>query len=123
MRFDLAEPCTGCPFRRTSCPGWTGPFKPDKLIDKIRNGPFPCHRTISHDGQRIEDETLQGCAGAAIFLNNSGEPSASGWTRHQQELLEHAPETVRTNVFETPEQLLAHHRRNANPETGDENTS
>ncbi len=85
MRFDLTEPCAQCPFRRASCPGWTGPWKPAELLEAIRERPFPCHPTITHDNQRIEDDTLQSCAGAAIFLNSSEEPCYTGWTRHHQE--------------------------------------
>ena len=96
MRFDLTEPCTQCPFRRASCPGWTGPWTPTELLEAIRERPFPCHPTISHDDQPVEDDTLQSCAGAAIFLNNSGEPCYTGWTHHHQELLREAAEQTRT---------------------------
>ncbi|MYH29403.1 MAG: hypothetical protein F4137_11225 [Acidobacteria bacterium] len=109
MRFDLTEPCAQCPFRRKSCPGWTGPFEPSGLLEAVRERPFPCHRTISHDGQRIEDDTLQSCAGAAIFLNNSGQSCCSGWTRHHQELLQDAPTKIRESVFKARPELLAHH--------------
>ena len=72
--------CAQCPFRRASCPGWTGPWTPTERLEAIRERPFPCHPTIAHDDQQIEDDTLQSCAGAAIFLNNSGETCYSGWT-------------------------------------------
>ena len=111
MRFDLAEPCSECPFLRASCPGWTGPWTAAKLVEAIRERPFPCHRTISRDDQRIEDDTLQSCAGAAIFLNNSGAPTYTGWTRHHQQQLKNAPAAVRKRVFETQPDLLAHHSR------------
>ena len=111
MRFDLTEPCAQCPFRRASCPGWTGPWTPTELLEAIRERPFPCHPTIAHDNQRIEDDTLQSCAGAAIFLNNSGETCYTGWTQRHQELLHDAPEATRGSVFETQLELLAHHSR------------
>lgn len=115
MRFDLTEPCSQCPLRRASCPGWTGLWKPAELLDAIRDRPFPCHPTISHDGQPIEDDTLQSCAGVAIFLNNSGEPTCTGWTRRHQELLQAASEETRKRVFDTPQQFLSHHNRRTAP--------
>ena len=60
---------------------------------------------------RFEDDTLQSCAGAAIFLNNSGETCYTGWTQRHQELLHDAPEATRGSVFETQLEFLAHHRR------------
>lgn len=111
MRFDLTEPCSQCPFRRSSCPGWTGPWQPGELLEAIQERPFPCHATISHDGQRIEDDTLQSCAGGAIFLNNAGMASFSGWTRRHQDLLLQAPQATRKSVFDTQLQFLAHHSR------------
>lgn len=92
MRFGLTEPCAQCPFPRASCPRWTGPWKPAELLQAIRERPFPCHPTISHDNQRTEDDTLQSCAGAAICLNNNKEPCYTGCTRHPQERLHAAPE-------------------------------
>lgn len=116
MRFDLTEPCSQCPFRRASCPGWTGPFEPAELLGAIRDRPFPCHPTIARDDQRIEEDTLQSCAGAAIFLNNSGAPTQTGWTQHHQEQLHAAPAKTRDNVFNTQLEFLAHHngRRSRN---------
>jgi len=111
MRFDLTEPCAQCPFRRASCPGWTGPWTPIELLEAIRERPFPCHPTIAHDDQRIEGDTLQSCAGAAIFLNNSGETCYTGWTQRHQQLLHDAPEATRESVFETQLEFLAHHSR------------
>jgi hypothetical protein len=111
MRFDLTEPCADCPFRRKSCPGWTGPWKPADLLEAVGDRPFPCHKTVSHDEQRIEDDTLQSCAGAALFLNNTGKLCQSGWTVHHQERLETAPEEIRKSVFGTREQFLSHHNR------------
>lgn len=113
MRFDLTEPCAQCPFRRASCPGWTGPWTPAGLLEAVRKRPFPCHSTIAHNDQRIEDDTLQSCAGAAIFLNNSGETCCTGWTRHHQEQLKEAPTAIRESVFDTRQELLAHHGRKA----------
>ena len=122
MRFDLSEPCAQCPFRRASCPGWTGPWTPTELLEAIRERPFPCHPTIAHDDQRIEDDTLQSCAGAAIFLNNSRETCYTGWTQHHQTLLRDAPEATRESVFGTQLELLAHHSRRPGSENQERKT-
>ena len=108
MRFDLTEPCSQCPFRRSSCPGWTGPWQPGELLEAIQERPFPCHATISHDGQRIEDDTRQSCAGGAIFLNNARMGSFSGWTRRHHEPA--APGTGRDSQQRLQQlEFLIHH--------------
>lgn len=78
MKTDLRKPCNDCPFRRTSPRGWLGPWTAPDLLFSLGWTPFPCHQTIRREGQSYDDNTLQGCAGAAIFLNNKCERARAG---------------------------------------------
>lgn len=109
MQTNLTEPCSQCPFRRASAPGWLGPWEPTELLASLAVQAFPCHPTIKHDGQDVNDPTLEGCAGAAIFLNNKREKSRCGWTLVHQAAVEGVPDTVRASVFANRQEFVNHH--------------
>ena len=107
--FDIRKPCNDCPFRRQAMRGWLGPYGPDEVLDLIRYEPFPCHQTIHGDDVPFDDEALRGCAGAAIYLNNTCEMSRCGDTlQHQRDLKssEHSED-----VFNRPDEFVQHHDR------------
>jgi hypothetical protein len=53
-------PCSDCPFRRDSLPGWLGGYEPDQYAQ------------LAHSDERIDCHTKIGpqCAGAAIYREN-----------------------------------------------------
>lgn len=123
MKTDLRKPCKACPFRRNSVAGWLGPWSPTELLLSLANTPFPCHKTISGDGdQLITDDDLQGCAGAAIFLNRKCELSRAPETQAHQGLCRGDPisEAAAPNIFNWSQEFLDHHLRRSDRATEQE---
>lgn len=75
-RAPTKQPCSDCPFRRKSMPGWLGAGSPESFLDCIqRDEPLPCHQTIDYDDPAwLEKWTAQEggsmCAGALVFMAN-----------------------------------------------------
>jgi hypothetical protein len=75
-RPPVKQPCSACPFRRASLPGWLGAGSPESFLDCMqRDEPLPCHQTIDYaDSRWLEKWTLQEtgsmCAGALVFMSN-----------------------------------------------------
>ena len=120
MKTDIHQPCNECPFRRVHPPGWLGPWEVEDLLQQLSLGTFPCHQTIRMeedvDEELIDvgaagwnDDVLQGCAGAAILLNNKLEISRHPETRALQDLLENVPDDVKASVFQNSSEFRAHH--------------
>lgn len=78
FKLPVAKPCSQCPFRRASMPGWLGAGSPESFLDCMqRDEPLPCHQTIEYDDLNwLPKWMAQGadtghmCAGALIFLAN-----------------------------------------------------
>ena len=121
MQITSKQPCNECPFRKAHPPGWLGPWEPEPLLRSIANVPFPCHKSISKATQDpkydmsteegYEDQRLQGCAGAAIFLNNKLEISRCKVTAQHQNLIDDIPQYVKDSVFDNRQQFVNHHDR------------
>lgn len=112
MKLDFRKPCNACPFRKCSAPGWLGPWSPTELLLSLAVTPFPCHETISGEGdQLITDDALQGCAGAAIFLNRKCELSRAPETAEHQRLCKDDPisKAAEDTVFNWSQEFLDHH--------------
>jgi anti-sigma factor ChrR (cupin superfamily) len=67
----LDKPCDACPFVKESIKGWLGPWTPEDMHRSVMaEQPFPCHKTIDHDGQEFEETEL--CVGATMYATNCG---------------------------------------------------
>jgi hypothetical protein len=67
----LDKPCDACPFVKGSIKGWLGPWTPEDMHRSVMaEQPFPCHKTIDHDGQEFEETEL--CVGAMMYATNCG---------------------------------------------------
>lgn len=87
-------PCSDCPFRRDSLPGWLGGELPEPFIysQAHGDGPYGCHVIVN-----------QQCAGMAVYRAN----------------IEHDPAYIAAlrlpadpvKVFATPREFLEHHNR------------
>lgn len=102
---DLAKPCKGCAFSRTSTPGALGGSHADVYIGQCY-GPFfiPCHMTYE-----VNDENLRqnlhctgGCAGSAVFRANCG------WDQTMPKGINKLPADHEA-VFSNPAEFIAHH--------------
>ena len=109
MKTNLTKPCSDCPFARGSLRGWLGPWKVDSLLWALGREPFPCHKTITSDGETLESPTLVACAGAAIFLNNKFEISRNPMTAEYQNMLRSVSPEVKATVFTRADEFREHH--------------
>lgn len=80
MKTAAPNPCTDCPFRRTSLPGWLGEWSgPDELSAHVLAGNrYPCHLTMNSrsdyddhlDSELIDDLILcdaTQCRGSVMY--------------------------------------------------------
>jgi len=85
-------PCSDCPWRRDSLPGWLGGTEvKDFLLLGHRDEKYNCHVIVN-----------QQCAGLAIYKSNTCK-------RVDPPLLKLPKDT--TKVFATPMEFLQHHER------------
>ena len=69
MRYTLIRPCPHCPFR-VDHRGYLRPARAAEIgVHVLNGGEFPCHETTVEDeeGDLVETEASQMCAGARIF--------------------------------------------------------
>lgn len=70
------SPCSSCPFRRESMPGWLGDASPERFVlQLLTETPLPCHPTVDYDDPEWSEkwETRRAgklCAGALVMLAN-----------------------------------------------------
>jgi hypothetical protein len=107
MKINLRKPCSQCPFRRNSLRGWLGPWDVEQLLHHLGRGEFPCHQTIKRDDQPVEE--LEGCAGAAIFLNNKLEVSRHPRVQEHQDAVADVSQEVKDGVFDWGDEFREHH--------------
>lgn len=98
----VKEPCSECPWRRDSAPGWLGPQTSEEwILTAHSDTPIMCHKTIKESGSY--DGTKQ-CRGAAIFRANVCK------SPRRSDIVTGPPDTE--NVFATNDEFLAHHNQN-----------
>jgi hypothetical protein len=107
-RESCRKPCDECPFKRhnklDNSDGKPGGSDPTVYIGQAM-GPFwlPCHKSPDYQGKDSDPSQVIQCAGAAVFRSNIGRADLM-----PQGLLR-LPMN-KTQVFATPEELLAHYR-------------
>ena len=114
MELNLRKPCVECPFGQDSLPGWLGPWNPEQILNVIEHEQFPCHLTIPEelpDPLDYNIEGLEGCAGAAIFLNHCVTLSRAKETAEHQALIKANRADVNANTFQTREAFFEHHNQ------------
>ena len=111
MKTRLKEPCKDCPFKRRSIPGWLGPWTPEEVIAQVRHTTFPCHKTI-REGDN--EDQLESCAGAALWLNNTISLSRNrDVATHQKKLKEEGGVELAQRVFANAKGFCTYHGENA----------
>jgi hypothetical protein len=81
MRFTLKQPCPHCPFRTDIIQPQLTPAHASRVKAMVKtiltdNMTFACHITNAYDenGEAVEDDPVQFCAGAMILLKKLGLP-------------------------------------------------
>lgn len=114
MRMDLKRPCKNCPFRKDVVP-FLRPARVRQILTDItvHDQSFVCHNTIDYEeDEPVIDQQSQHCAGASIFLMQTGQPNqamriASRFGLFNADALD--METV--PVFENAGDMLRHYRK------------
>lgn len=90
------SPCSDCPFRRDSVPGWLADMTPGEYL------------ALAHSDEKVECHVLQTqqCAGLAIYRRNVAKKP-----RDPEVLI--LPANQR-DVFGNPVEFIAHHQRGSN---------
>lgn len=78
MNFNLKKPCASCPFRNDIKPFITQERVADIVFSIVdQQGTFSCHKTLAsdNDGETLESEKTEHCAGALIMLEKMQKPN------------------------------------------------
>ena len=106
MTHNLKQPCSGCPFKRKSLPGWTGSATPDEfIIATLSEVEMPCHMTVDYEDEDWLEESQEAeyCIGSRIFFENICKMPRN------PDLLK-APKVQRSDdVFSSRQEFLDHH--------------
>lgn len=96
-----AVPCSECPWRRISAPGWLGPNSPKEWITLAHSDQaIACHLTIAED-ESWTAEGVRQCRGAAQYRANVGKLPRDGEVA--------VGPTDKESTFASPGEFLAHH--------------
>lgn len=114
MNFTMTKPCDNCPFLREG-----GIRLNAQRVRQIagmmldsQGGTFPCHKTTTNDddGEAMEAENSQHCAGALIFAEKNGNATQMMRISQRLKLYDHArlmsDESVVALVFDDLEEML-----------------
>lgn len=113
MKFDLTQPCVGCPFRTDCLEGWLGGPRIVEILDSIttHDAPFACHKTteFDDDGDVIPSRKEQHCAGATILLERLDRPNMAMRFSKWAGLYDPTRLRMDSPVFRTPQAMIRHH--------------
>jgi hypothetical protein len=107
-RPPVPKPCSDCPFRRKSMPGWLGAGSPESFVQCINTDDIlPCHQTVDYEDPAWKEKWVaqtegNTCAGALIMTANMCKtPRDPNFPRMPRN---------RETVFATPMEFVRHHR-------------
>jgi len=91
------SPCSDCPFRRNSIPGWLGSMPPEFFVHLAHSDArYDCHT------KKADVKTFHQCAGMAIFRDNICK------SPRDPNVLQLDGNTVK--VFSDGQEFINHHR-------------
>jgi hypothetical protein len=108
----MKEPCSECPFRKNSLPGWLGPYaNPLELVTIINNEThFACHLTMDSDDLEDADTSkYRYCRGALQFMIKNGKLPRD---HKLAELRKLCKNDDISNIMDLPELLYHHDEKN-----------
>jgi hypothetical protein len=105
MKSPKKNPCSECPFRRKSLPGYLGRATPESFLAAAHSGAvsMPCHSEVDYERDDWEEQQtrVHQCTGHAIYLSNTCKQSESPDVRKLP--------ANRELVFAGPPDFLEHH--------------
>ncbi len=108
-RLHSLEPCSKCPFLRTSAPGWLGASTPKGFMQSVfmQECHMPCHGEIDYEKSDWREKQLPEaplCAGSLIMMRNACKMP-------RDDYLAKAVGAVCSSedVFKTPVEFIKHH--------------
>ncbi len=110
-------PCSECPFRRVSAPGWLGASTPQEFLDCVRGEAIlPCHQAIDYEAPnwRKQLPAAAVCAGSLVFMVNTAQLPIDPQLR----AMRNAVTADRATVFARPDEFLTHHTKFKRPISG-----
>lgn len=118
MKFSQTKPCSQCPFRKKSLPGWLGAATPEEFIGAtMEDGLMPCHKTVNYDkpdwkwAMLAPQSKVQHCAGARIFFRNQCKVSRNDYYVEAKRLGMITEVEPSDDVFKNKHEFLAHHTK------------
>ena len=103
------KPCSQCPYRRRSAPGWLGAATPQQfLASTLGEEHMPCHAAVDYDDPAWRESQYPQapmCAGSLVFMANTSklprDPSLAAAVRQV--------DADHDTVFSRPDEFLDHH--------------
>lgn len=100
-------PCSECPWRKSSAPGWLGASTPLQFLAQAESGiRMPCHCAVNYERDDWEQQVEEAprCAGHAAYLRNRCKMPSDPEMRAFADRVGRNPE-----VFTRPEEFVSHH--------------
>ncbi len=110
--FNLTKPCKDCPFNYTK-KGYLSEARAKEIGEALLYGDqtFTCHKTNSFDeeGNTVETEKSEHCAGAMIFLEAQDRPNQMMRISERLGLYDRTKLDMRATVFDGLDLFVEHH--------------
>lgn len=114
----FTRPCSDCPFRRDSTPGWTGDSDPEWFVESALSDYAeyqagsklaPCHQTVDYTDPDwpTKMDQVAACAGSLIFAQNNCKTPRDPERERAVKQVDADHETV----FTSRQEFIDHHRR------------
>lgn len=114
MDYTLRRPCPNCPFRTDIVQPRLSPAHASKVKAMVRaimndDMTFACHKTncVDEQGEALDTEEVQFCAGAMILLEKSGRSHAMLGEAARQGEYDASLLDTNAPVYESMEDMLA----------------
>lgn len=110
MKYDLVRPCKDCPFR-TDIKAFLTPARAREICDSMiqRQMTFSCHKLneFRDNGEVVEGDKAQHCAGALIFLERLNRPNQMMRIAQRLGMYDSTKLDMDAPIFRTPSQMIA----------------
>lgn len=112
-RKAVDAPCRGCPFKRSSCPGWLGAasYEPEQFLAPhwYNVVALPCHMSVDWEAMDAQERATKAplCRGFLVMAKNACKLPLSTVVADAMKVVER--DTKR--FFQSPHEFNEHHKR------------